>query len=133
MLLVHLTDVQREGAVFSDETFGVMLTPGTAPLVEAGTAEVELRLNRRLVSPALSGDVEDDGRAPIVFSLDAAGNRTGSVPCEWVPFQPFNRSTFQPESADGTLRFTVSTMAPNGTGRIYYEIVRDNTVPEFQP
>ncbi len=133
MLLVHLTDVQREGAVFSNETFGVMLTPGTAPLVEAGAAEVELRLNRRLVSPALSGDVEDDGRAPIVFSLDAAGNRTGSVPCEWVPFQPFNRSTFQPESADGTLRFTVSTMAPNGTGRIYYEIVRDNTVPEFQP
>ena len=125
MLLVHLTDVQREGAVFSDETFDVMLTPGTAPLVEAGAAEVELRLNRSLVSPALSVDVEDDGRdAPIVFSLDAAGNRTGSVPCEWVPFQPFNRSTFQPESADGTLRFTVSTVGPDGEGRIYYEIVR---------
>ena len=119
MLLVHLTDVQREGAVFSDETFGVMLTPGTAPLVEAGTAEVELRLF-----------TNDNCQLPIVnipfrvFSLDSAGNRTGSVPCEWVPFQPFNRSTFQPESADGTLRFTVSTVGPIGEGRIYYEIVR---------
>ena len=110
MLLVHLTDVQREGAVFSDETFGVMLTPGTAPLIEAGTAEVELRLS-----------IGGSGAQPpsfVVFSLDTGGNRTGVVP-----------ATF----SDGALRFTVSTMAPNGTGRIYYEIVRDDTVPEFQP
>ena len=53
-----------------------------------------------------------------VFSLDTGGNRTGVVP-----------ATF----SDGALRFTVSTVAPNGTGRIYYEIVGDNTVPEFQP
>ena len=44
-----------------------------------------------------------------VFSLDAAGNRTGEVP-----------ATFR----DGVLRFTVSTIGPGGEGRIYYEIVR---------
>ena len=163
MLLVHLTDVQREGAVFSDETFGVMLTPGTAPLVEVGTAEVELRLstndnchNCSQIYNATNANcgplgeralpVGADRRAarncdlrlvnnedwefvnncqlPIVnipfrvFSLDTGGNRTGVVP-----------ATF----SDGALRFTVSTVAPNGTGRIYYEIVGDNTVPEFQP
>ena len=110
ILLVHLTDVQREDAVFSDDTFGVMLTPGTAPLIEAGTAEVELRLS-----------IGGSGAQPpsfVVFSLDTAGNRTGEVP-----------ATF----SDGALRFTVSTMAPDGTGRIYYEVVRDDTVPEFQP
>ena len=71
-----------------------------------------------------STNFPQNGSAPTVFALDAAGNRTGEVPCEWVPFQHFNFSTFQPARADGTLRFSVSTVGPIGEGRIYYEIVR---------
>ena len=73
-----------------------MLEGGTTPLVEAGKAEVGLRLST-------------NANTPTVFSLDAAGNRTGEVP-----------ATFR----DGVLRFTVSTIGPGGEGRIYYEIVR---------
>ena len=60
------------------------------------------------VTKPCSTNFPQNGSAPTVFSLDAAGNRTGKVPCHWEA---------------GTLRFTVSTIAPDGSGRIYYEIV----------
>jgi hypothetical protein len=96
MLLVHLTDVQGEGARYADETKQVLTKWGGGCLVERGEAEVELWLAA--------------GAAPTVYSLDTAGKRTGEVP-----------STYDP--ATGTLRFRVSTRGPDGFGRIFYEVL----------
>ena len=99
ILLVHLTDVQGEGAKFADAPRRILLAWGKAPLVAAGAADVELRL-----SP-----VGGSGATPpTVWALDTAGRHVAEVPAAF---------------ADGALRFTVSTHGPEG-GRIYYEIVR---------
>ena len=50
------------------------------------------------------------GAGPSVFALDTAGNRASELPFSYDP-------------ATGVLRFAVSTRAPDGTGRLYYEIV----------
>jgi len=110
ILLVHLADIQGRGARYADETRQTLVKWGTGTLVEASTAEVELRLNASFVSPALSGDSAGcGGAAPAVFALDSAGRRMAEVPAA---------------VGDGTLRFRVSTRAPDGSGRIFYEISR---------
>ena len=97
ILLVHLTDVQGEGAQFADERRRILLAWGKAPLVAAGAADVTLRLSE-----------EPGSTPPTVWALDTAGSRIAEVP---VFFD------------DGALRFRVSTRGPEG-GRLFYEIVR---------
>ena len=110
MLLVHLTDVQGEGTRYADEARQIITKWGKGCLAECGEAEVALRLDESVVSPALSGDgARRGGAALTVFALDTAGNRTGEVPSR---------------IEDGILRFHVSTRGPDGKGRIYYEIAR---------
>ena len=99
ILLVHLTDIQGEGARYADDTRRILLQWGKTPLIEAGEADVELRVMSAR---------PDEGGAPCVWALDTAGNRVAKVP-----------ATFE----DGVLRFRVSTRAPDGSGRIYYEIL----------
>ena len=99
ILLVHLTDVQGEGAKFADEPRRILLAWGKAPLVAAGAADVELHLSSYGGSGAMP---------PTVWALDTAGRHIAEVPADFT---------------DGALRFRVSTHGPEG-GRIYYEIVR---------
>lgn len=118
ILLVHLTDIQGEGARYADDTRRILLQWGKTPLIEAGEADVELRLDplaggagaeRVLQATATAGASGGAGaRPPAVWALDTAGNRVAEVPatCE-----------------GGVLRFRVSTRAPDGSGRIYYEIL----------
>ena len=99
ILITHLTDVQGNGARYADDSRKILLKWGRGCLIEAGAADVELRLEGR------------NGAAPqdfAVFALDTAGNRIAGVP-----------ATFE----NGALRFRVCTAGPEG-GRIYYEIVR---------
>ena len=98
ILLVHLTDVQGEGVAYADSWRRTLQKWGGAPLVEAGAADVELRL-----------DDASDSAPPTVWALDTTGKRIAEVP-----------SSFK----GGTLLFRVSTAAPEG-GRIYYEIARE--------
>ena len=97
ILLVHLTDVQGEGAQFADEARRILLQWGKAPLVRTGAANVELRL-----SP--EGGAE--ATPPTVWALDTAGRRIGTIPSR---------------VENGILRFRVCTAGPCG-GCIYYEI-----------
>ncbi len=126
LLLVHLTDVQGEGAQFADDRRRILLRWGQAPLIAVAAAEVTLRLaplNRKatLKSEArlnaaagghLSGETTLKGEDGIaVFALDTAGNRIAEVPVAY-------------DTATGVLRFTVSTRGSDGRGCIYYEIAR---------
>ena len=119
ILLTHLTDVQGESARYADASRKILLQWGRGCLVEAGAAEVELRIQplkrEARLSPQggdLSGEAALNGVDGFtVYALDTAGNRTGENP-----------STLE----NGTLRFRVSTACPNG-GRMYYEIVCDPT------
>lgn len=96
ILVVHLTDVQGEGARYADASRTILLKWGKAPFIETGSANVTMQLEPR-------------GEAGFtVFALDMAGNRKAEIPAEY---------------RDGTLRFTVSTSGPQG-GRIFYEIIR---------
>ena len=118
ILLVHLTDVQGEGARYADDTRRILLQWGKTPLVEAGEADVELRLDplaggagaeRVLQAPASAVAAGGAGaEPPAVWALDTAGNRVAEVPASFE---------------GGTLRFRVRTAGPEG-GRIYYEIGR---------
>jgi hypothetical protein len=103
ILLVHLTDVQGEGVRYADETRQVLEKWGGGTLVEAGEAEVSLKLSA-------------NGAANVrVWALDTAGRRVAEIP-----------ATFE----DGALRFRVSTVAPDGTGRIFYEMTNSPTQQE---
>ena len=102
ILLTHLTDVQGKGAQYADDSRKILLKWGHGCLIEAGAADVELRL--AAASPA--GNLGTT--PPTVWSLDTAGHRIAEIP-----------STLR----DGALRFRVSTDGPAG-GRIYYEILR---------
>ncbi|MBR4615138.1 MAG: hypothetical protein IKO55_05980, partial [Kiritimatiellae bacterium] len=99
ILLVHLTDVQGEGAKFADAPRRILLVWGKAPLVAAGAADVTMQL---------STDGGAWATSPTVWALDTAGRRVAEVPAAF---------------SDGALRFRVSTRGPEG-GRLYYEIVR---------
>ena len=107
ILLVHLTDVQGDGARFADDTRQVLLDWGGAPLVEVGATEVELRL-APCGEAAGEARGEDSPRPLSVFALDTAGRRVGEIPSR---------------VENGVLRFRVCTAGEKG-GRIYYEITR---------
>ena len=64
------------------------------------------------VTKPCSTNFPQNGSAPTVFSLDAAGNRTGEVPCQWE---------------SGILRFTVRTDLNPTSATFLYEIVRRDT------
>ena len=114
ILLVHLTDVQGEGAQFADERRRILLKWGETPLVRAGAADIELRLDDSASNhsspvtrhPSLDGEAA--ARGFTIYALNTAGNRVGEIPAILD---------------DGVLRFRVSTAGPQG-GRIFYEIVR---------
>ena len=97
ILLVHLTDVQGEGAQFADKARRILLQWGKAPLVRTGAADVELRL---------SPEGGAGATPPTVWALDTAGRRVGTIPSR---------------VENGILRFRVCTAGPCG-GCIYYEI-----------
>ncbi|MBQ3289455.1 MAG: hypothetical protein IJH50_08620 [Kiritimatiellae bacterium] len=94
LLLTHLTDVQGDGAVFSDESMTTIVKWGWRPLVQNGIADVSLKLDK----PA----------DYTVYELDTAGRRRGIVPSA---------------VKGGMLTFAATTRGPNG-GRIHYEIAR---------
>lgn len=98
ILLVHLTDVQGDGVTYADFWRRTLKKWGGVPLVEAGSADVELRL-----------DGAEVAAPPAVWALDTTGKRIAEVPFS------FN---------GGTLLFRVCTATPEG-GRIYYEIARE--------
>jgi len=93
MLLVHLTDVQGDGAKFTDESMTVVIKWGRRPLVRNGAAEISLAL-----SAAEGYDV---------WELAANGRRVRKVACRVFA---------------GRLCFTASVAGPDGA-RIMYEIV----------
>ena len=118
ILLTHLTDVQGNGARYSDESRKILLKWGRGCLIEVGAAEVELRFvslggetARRPQSDHLNGEAALNGADGFtVYALDTAGRRIGEVPAK---------------VCDGMLRFRVSTRGSDGKGCIYYEIVRN--------
>ncbi len=122
ILLTHLTDVQGDGALYSDETRRILLKWGKKPLVEVGSAEVELRLAAHAeAKPETAAPEGAEAKPetavhaapihPAVWALDTAGNRVSAIPAAYDP-------------ATGILRFTVSTRDTEGHGRIHYEIAR---------
>jgi hypothetical protein len=112
LLLVHLTDVQGEGAQFADDRRRILLRWGQAPLIAVAAAEVTLRLASLNRKATLKSEAALKGEGGVaVFALDTAGNRIAEVPVAY-------------DTATGALRFTVSTRGPDGRGRIYYEIAR---------
>lgn len=94
MLLVHLTDIQGDGATFLDCFRDVVLSWGKGCLIEKGSAEVSLKLEQ-------PRDYE-------IWELAGDGHRVRLL---------------KAKIKDGKLNFNVSTDGPSG-GRIYYEIVK---------
>ena len=94
MLLTHLTDVQGDGAKFTDESMTVLLRWGRRPLAQDGSAEVSLALD----SPS---EFE-------VWELAANGARVRKV---------------ESMASDGRLGFTASISGLDGA-RMLYEIFR---------
>ena len=92
MLLMHLTDVQGDGARFEDRTMTMLLKWGSRPLVRNGSAEISLALEH-------AGECE-------VWELAANGRRVRKV---------------ESVAKDGVLRFTATVAGPDGA-RMLYEI-----------
>lgn len=96
ILVMHLTNLQAEGSVFSDDSFRYFLKKGTDAVVADGAAEIELALERP----------EDC----TVWSLDTAGNRTGKVASS---------------VKGGRLAFAARVRGPDGKARFLYEVTRE--------
>ena len=96
MLLTHLTDVQGNGTKFADEDRTVLLKWGRGCLVETGTAEVSLRL--------------DKPERYQVWALASDGER---------------RFALSRRVENGTLCFMASTRGADGKGVVQYEILRE--------
>ena len=95
VLLAHVTDVQGDGAAYSDASRTMLLKWGAyPPIMRNGSAMV-------VVAIADPGSCE-------VWSLDMSGRRQERVPAA---------------ALDGKLSFTVSVKGAKGA-RVYYEIVR---------
>ena len=139
LLVVHLTDAQGEGARYADDTRRILLHWGKTPLVEAGTADVELRVMSAKADRSDKGkrndeaDRSDEGKRSEEGKRNEEGQRNeegkrndeGGAPCVWALDTAGNRVAEVPATYEGgVLRFRVSTRGPDGTGRIYYEIVR---------
>ena len=133
ILLVHLADVQGKHARYADETRQVLMKWGVGTLIEASAAEVELRLNcpqtlnaTNVHKSSMSTNANENldlglvdnceqlefvNNPFAVFALDTAGRGVAEIP-----------SAFDP--ASGTLRFRADTRGPDGSGCIFYEIVK---------
>ena len=96
ILLAHLTDLQGEGASFTDSKRAVMLNFGKGALVRNGAARISIALS----NPS----------AYVVYGLDTSGSRLGTVPAS-VP--------------GGNLTFAASVESAHGA-RMLYEIVRND-------
>lgn len=96
MLLTHLTDVQGDGAKFTDESMTMLLKWGSRPLVRNGAAEIAL---------AISAPEEH-----VVWELAANGSRVRKM---------------ESSASNGLLTFTASVAGPDGA-RMMYEIVDRN-------
>ena len=95
VLLAHVTDVQGDGAAYSDASRTMLLKWGAyPPVMRNGSAKVVL---------AIADPVSCE-----VWSLDMSGRRQERVPAA---------------ALDGKLSFTVSVKGAKGA-RVYYEIVR---------
>ena len=108
ILVVHLTDVQMEGARYGDVGCNILLDWGRSYeyLVRRGRADVELRLEP--VSRDGDGQYAD---VPRVFAVGTSGRRMGEVPsCH--------------DASSSVLRFAADTRGPGGKGCMFYEIVR---------
>ncbi len=92
--------MQGEGARYADDTMSTLLAYGGRPLVRAGRAKIELRVNGPQILKSFS-----------VHALSSAGIHVREVP-------------FSFDSATGTLRFTVDTAANPDNATFLYEIVR---------
>ncbi len=95
ILLTQLTDVQGEGTRYADETRSVLLRWGDGLLLERGSAQVSLRIDRP--------------EACSVYALDLSGAR---------------RSKLKTSARGGCLSFELCTKGAEGA-RIHYEIVRE--------
>ncbi len=93
MLLTHLTDVQGGGAKFADEVRTILLKWGRGCFVEAGAADVSLRLA--------------EPQRYRIWALAANGARRYPLPCR---------------AEDGALLFSVATRGADGKGAMQYEI-----------
>ena len=94
ILLTHLTDVQGEGAKFSDDSMKILLKWGSRPVVRNGIAEIELAVDRP--------------EAFSVWEIATSGRRLGKITAT---------------VSDGRLVFTAGVKGPNGA-RMLYEISR---------
>ena len=92
LLLTHVTDVQGEGARYSDDSMTTTLKWGTRPLMRNGRGNVAVK--------------HDDAEHCVVYALETSGRRLETIPAE---------------AKDGWLVFTVSVAGPQGA-RMLYEI-----------
>ncbi len=152
ILLVHLADIQGMHARYADETRQVLLQWGVGTLVETSTAEVSLAVagdahdfavfaldaaGRRVAEvpfevesptppesfcppPSSDPSCRDDpppSKAPPPSKDPSCREGEREAPHSRIP--PHSRTP--PLSR---INFQVSTRAPDGTGRLFYEIVR---------
>lgn len=92
LLLTHVTDVQGEGARYSDDSMTTTLKWGARPLMRNGSAKVAVK--------------HSDAEHCVVYALETSGRRLETIPAE---------------AKDGWLVFTVSVASPQGA-RTLYEI-----------
>lgn len=95
ILLVHLTDIQGRGTRYATDERKMLLRWGTCPLLEKGSANISLKL--------------DKPSAYTVYELDTSGDRVRKI---------------KTKATKTNLTFIVNTENPMGMGRMYYEIVR---------
>lgn len=95
MLLSHVTDVQGDGTVYADAERKVLLKWGYGTLIERGKAQISIAVAKP--------------HGYKIYELDTAGRRIKPLSCQWT---------------ESGISFTVSTDSEDGTGRIYYEIVK---------
>jgi hypothetical protein len=99
LLLTHLTDVQGDGAAFTDESMKVLLEWGGKPVVRAGEAKIRLR--------------RSDSDKCAVYRLDTSGKRIGRVASK---------------SEAGCLTF-VANVSCGASAAICYEICSEGEAP----
>jgi hypothetical protein len=95
LLVTHVTDVQGEGAKFTDETMTTVLRWGSRPVMRNGQAKIAVKT--------------DDPSRCVVYELATTGRRVGTV---------------KADGRDGHVVFTASVQGAGGA-RMLYEIVSE--------
>lgn len=98
ILLVHLTECQRSGAVFADDRRSQLKEWGRGALVRNGGCQVELQLEKAMEYN--------------VYALDCSGRRIREVPCQ---------------RAEAGLQFCARVECDPAHATMFYEIVRRKT------